>query len=117
MRAMHLDARRCRAARRACAAATKASRMRFKPVRGRARAAAASPVLVRHVGRALGLPAAFGRAGSTARRPTARGSTPCGRHGRAASRSRIFECLRTAASTGFSAASVASLHRPEVSPA
>ena len=53
------------------------------------------------------------QSGSAGRRPTACGSSPCGRHGRAASRPRLCECLRTEARIGFSAASVASFHKPE----
>ena len=52
----------------------------------RARAAALSPSLCGTADGAIRLPAALGHAGSAGRRPRARGSRPCGRHGRAASR-------------------------------
>ena len=108
--AMHLDARRCRAARRACAAATKASRTRCSPAASSARGGA-SPSLCG---------TAEGPSGSQP--PSAIGISWPPSHGvwldalRPAWASCIataaFECLRTEARIGFSAASVASFHRP-----
>ena len=111
VRAVQLDARRCRAARRASAASTKASRMRVKPARiERQRRRLA--LLVRH--RRRRLPSASRLADCGINWPPSHGTWLEALRPAWASciATAVFECLRTEARIGFSAASVASFHSP-----